>query len=125
MAFPLHTGGGKPEGSSSKFYFFTYILICLPPIFMTSSLSASNLPSNSKNFFPKSPNSKTIGQPPPSSEKVLEVFSRTKKIRSNTPREIPRKSEGKGIILPVPLLRRKKNGQEKERVFLTRQYPKS
>ncbi|GBM49129.1 hypothetical protein AVEN_136660-1 [Araneus ventricosus] len=46
MALPLRTGGGKPEGSRSKFYFFTssYILT-------TSSPSASNLPSNPKFLF--------------------------------------------------------------------------
>ncbi|GBM85542.1 hypothetical protein AVEN_10234-1 [Araneus ventricosus] len=50
MALPLHTGGGKPEGSRSKFLLFT-----LSYILMTSSPSASNLPSNPKKSLSKAP----------------------------------------------------------------------
>ncbi|GBM56627.1 hypothetical protein AVEN_10330-1 [Araneus ventricosus] len=105
-------GSGRPRGAPGRknTYFLPHDL--LSPI--------SNLPSNPpKNLFPKTPTQRPLVNKPPTSEKVLEVsFLRTKKKkRSNTPRAIPRKSEGEGIMLPVPHLRRRKKMVKRRNVF--------
>ncbi|GBO18917.1 hypothetical protein AVEN_41650-1 [Araneus ventricosus] len=93
---------GNPEGAPVENTHFS------PHDFLSPICLATQ-----KDLFSESPTQRPLVNQP-SSEKVLQVYSRTKEKRSNTPREIPRKSEGKGIILPVPLLRRKKMAKRRD-----------
>ncbi|GBL84253.1 hypothetical protein AVEN_118641-1 [Araneus ventricosus] len=90
---------------------------------MTSSPKPICLATQKKYLSEVPPTQRPLVNKPPTSEKVLEVsFLRTKKKenKSQTPHaQFPENQKGRGSCFLCPISGEKKNGQEKERVFLT------
>ncbi|GBL92070.1 hypothetical protein AVEN_102616-1 [Araneus ventricosus] len=97
---------GEPEGSRSKLRSTPYIRNCLRPNFMTSSLSASNLPSIPKNLFSKSPTERplvknhsrdfTLRESSPSLQRKMQKGSKT------LPQICRKTQSGKGTTVSFP-----------------------
>ncbi|GBL82886.1 hypothetical protein AVEN_106402-1 [Araneus ventricosus] len=88
-----------------------------------ASLSASDLPSNPPKSLFEVPQLKDHWSTNhPRQRKFSKFFYHGRRIKGQTPHaKFPENQRGKGSYFLYPFSGEKKNGQEKERVFLTRQ----
>ncbi|GBN69732.1 hypothetical protein AVEN_33549-1 [Araneus ventricosus] len=122
MALLLHTGGGKPEGSRSKFYLFTYILICLPP----NLYDLVSVRVQSSQQLKKSPSEVPQLKDHWSTTTLVRESSRSfftdEEKKAQTPHAKFPEIRGERDHTSCTPSQEKKNGKEKERVFLTRHF---